>query len=106
MSDRDLCYSELMEVSRRVQNKELSPVDVTKAVLDRIAAVDKSLHSYALGAERSGAAAGQDRRGGDRQGQHQRSAARRADRGQGQLLHQGHRHYQRHGDPPRREAGL
>ena len=48
MSDRDLCYSELMEVSRRVQKKELSPVDVTKAVLDRIAAVDKSLHSYAL----------------------------------------------------------
>jgi amidase len=48
MSDRDLCYSELMEVSQRVQNKELSPVDVTKAVLDRIAAVDKSLHSYAL----------------------------------------------------------
>lgn len=48
MSDKDLCYSELMEVSRRVHNKELSPVDVTKAVLNRIASVDKSLHSYAL----------------------------------------------------------
>jgi amidase len=48
MSDKDLCYSELMEVSRRVHNKELSPVDVTKAVLNRITSVDKSLHSYAL----------------------------------------------------------
>ena len=48
MSDKDFCYSELMEVSRRVHNKELSPVDVTKAALNRIASVDKSLHSYAL----------------------------------------------------------
>jgi amidase len=44
----DLCYSELIEVSRRVQKKELSPIEVTKAVLDRIDTVDKSLHSYAL----------------------------------------------------------
>jgi amidase len=48
MLEKDICYSELMEVSRRVQKKELSPVELTKAVLDRIASVDRSLHSYAL----------------------------------------------------------
>ena len=48
MTDRDLCYSSLMEVSKRVQKKELSPVELTKAVLERIDAVDKPLHSYAL----------------------------------------------------------
>src|ERR1700691_109969 len=48
MTNRDLCYSELLEISQRLHNKELSPVEVTKAVLDRIASLDKSLHSYAL----------------------------------------------------------
>src|ERR1700733_9574128 len=48
MTDRDLCYSSLMEVSKRVQKKELSPVEVTRAVLKRIDAIDKPLHSYAL----------------------------------------------------------
>jgi len=48
MTNRDLCYNELLEISQRLHNKELSPVEVTKAVLDRIASLDKSLHSYAL----------------------------------------------------------
>jgi amidase len=48
MTETQTCYGELVEVSRRMHNKELSPVELTEAVLDRIASVDKSLHSYAL----------------------------------------------------------
>jgi amidase len=48
MSDDGLCYSELMEVSERIRKKELSPVKLTEAMLDRIVSVDKMLHSYAL----------------------------------------------------------
>jgi amidase len=43
-----LCYLELVELTRRMHAKEISPVEATKAELDRIAALDKSLHSFAL----------------------------------------------------------
>jgi amidase len=48
MLEKDIYYRELTEVSRRVQKKELSPVDLTRTLLDRTALVDRSLHSYAL----------------------------------------------------------
>jgi len=40
-------YSSLRDVARRVQTKEISPVELTTRMLDRIAAVDPNLKSYA-----------------------------------------------------------
>src|SRR5437016_9015613 len=42
-----LHYLSLREVAHRIQSRELSPLDLTKTMLDRIAAIDSRLHSYA-----------------------------------------------------------
>src|ERR1700675_1753901 len=42
-----LHYSSLRDVARRIQSKEISPVELTTRMLDRIAAVDPKLKSYA-----------------------------------------------------------
>jgi amidase len=44
----DLHYLELMELAARIRAFEVSPVDVTRAQLDRIASLDTALGSYAL----------------------------------------------------------
>lgn len=46
MSDSELHYLELLEVGRRIQSRQLSSVEVTRAMLDRIGAVDPRLGSY------------------------------------------------------------
>ena len=43
----DLHYLSLGEVARRLKARELSSVDATQAVLDRIARLDPALKSYA-----------------------------------------------------------
>jgi Asp-tRNA(Asn)/Glu-tRNA(Gln) amidotransferase A subunit family amidase len=43
-----LHYLELTELAARIRTRELSPVEVTRAQLDRIADLDDTLHSYAL----------------------------------------------------------
>ena len=48
MADTELHYLELLDVSRLVQSRELSSVEETQAQLDRIAALDDRLGSYAL----------------------------------------------------------
>lgn len=48
MASDGLHYLELVELTRRMHAREISPVEATKAELDRIAALDPSLHSYAL----------------------------------------------------------
>lgn len=47
MSDADLCYSSISELSARFASRELSPVEATRALLDRIEALDPRLHAYA-----------------------------------------------------------
>jgi len=42
----DLHYLELVDIGQRIQKKELSPVEVTQAQLDRIGKVDGALKSY------------------------------------------------------------
>jgi amidase len=42
-----LHYLTLGEIGRRIESRDLSPVDLTERMLDRIAAVDRSLKSYA-----------------------------------------------------------
>lgn len=44
----DLHYLEIAELAARIEARELSPVEVTRAQLDRIDALDPSLRSYAL----------------------------------------------------------
>src|SRR6202162_4448055 len=42
-----LHYSSLRDVARRIQSREISPVELTTRMLDRIAAIDGKLKSYA-----------------------------------------------------------
>ncbi len=48
MANTELHYLELLDVSRRIQSRELSSVEVTRAQLDRIQALDGKLRSYCL----------------------------------------------------------
>jgi amidase len=45
-SDTDPCYLDLTELTRRLHAKQLSPVEATRAQLERIEALDGTLHSY------------------------------------------------------------
>ena len=58
-SDTPLHYWSLQTLGQRIRAREISSVEVTQRLLDRIAAVDKKLKSYQLvtGAEALGAAA-------------------------------------------------
>jgi amidase len=42
----ELAYMPLVEVANRLQRRELSPVELTRHLLDRIGSVDSHLHSY------------------------------------------------------------
>ncbi|RZI78069.1 MAG: amidase [Variovorax sp.] len=44
----ELHYLELVDIGQRIQRKELSPVEVTQAQLDRIGKVDGALKSYVI----------------------------------------------------------
>ena len=46
MPVRDLHYSELVEVGRRIHKRELAAVEATQGQLDRIARLDQDLKSY------------------------------------------------------------
>ncbi len=48
MSQSDLHYLELTELTRRIHGKEISPVEATRAELDRIERLDNRLSSFAL----------------------------------------------------------
>ena len=43
----DLHYKTLLEAASAIQSRKISPVELTRTVLDRIAALDPSLHAYA-----------------------------------------------------------
>jgi amidase len=47
MASDDLCLLDLVEIGRHIQTRQLSSVEVTQAVLDRIARLDGRLKSYA-----------------------------------------------------------
>jgi amidase len=46
MDSGDICFLPLTELSRRLRDGTVSPVEATRAVLDRIHRVDSSLHAY------------------------------------------------------------
>lgn len=47
MASKNAQYLELTDVAGRIRRKELSPVELTQAMLKRIAKLDPKLHSYA-----------------------------------------------------------
>ena len=47
MSDAGWHYLELLDIGRRIQSKEVSSVEATRAQLDRIQKLDGALKSYA-----------------------------------------------------------
>lgn len=46
MTTTGIHYATLLQVARRVREREISPVELTRHMLDRIAAVDPRLHAY------------------------------------------------------------
>ena len=44
--EKPLYYLSIHEAQELIQKRALSPVELTRAVLDRIAAVDGKLHAY------------------------------------------------------------
>jgi amidase len=46
MTTTGVHYATLLQVARRVREREISPVELTRHMLDRIAAVDPRLHAY------------------------------------------------------------
>jgi len=51
---QDLCFLSIAELAPQIQRREVSPLEVTRAYLDRIQAVDGQLYSYiSLTAERA-----------------------------------------------------
>ena len=51
---QDLCFLSIAELAPQIQRREVSPLEVTRAYLDRIQAVDGQLNSYiSLTAERA-----------------------------------------------------
>ncbi|MGY4572062.1 amidase [Bradyrhizobium sp. USDA 3256] len=46
-SGGEVCYGSLLETADAIKARKLSPVELTKTMLDRIARLDPSLHSYA-----------------------------------------------------------
>ena len=46
MPDDDLSFLSLAEAARRIRSRELSPVELTRHCLDRIAAIDVTLNSF------------------------------------------------------------
>lgn len=47
MTQNDLCYLELVEVGKRIRARDVSSVEVTQAILDRVERVDSRLLSFA-----------------------------------------------------------
>ncbi len=45
-NNSELCYLTIAEAGRLIQNRELSPVELTRALLERIEAVDGKLKAY------------------------------------------------------------
>jgi aspartyl-tRNA(Asn)/glutamyl-tRNA(Gln) amidotransferase subunit A len=46
IDESDVCYSSIRQLHQRFADRSLSPVDVTSAFLDRIAAANDELHAY------------------------------------------------------------
>ena len=87
MSADELHFLEIAELSRLLAARKVSPVELAEAMLRRIERVDPALKSYALVTPGACAGAGARGRADDRPAPDPLAAARRADRGEGPVLH-------------------
>ena len=46
MPDEDLCYLPAIELATAIRTRRLSPVELTAAILDRIAQINPRLNAY------------------------------------------------------------
>ena len=46
IAEKPLYYLSIHEAQQLIKDRKLSPVELTRSVLDRIAAVDGKLHAY------------------------------------------------------------
>jgi Asp-tRNA(Asn)/Glu-tRNA(Gln) amidotransferase A subunit family amidase len=60
MSDKQLVWTSAVDLARRIREKEISPVEVTEAVLARIEALDPRLNAFCLVAADQARAAARD----------------------------------------------
>ena len=77
---------ELLELTGLIQRKEVSPVEATRAQLDRIEALDGGIHAYALVLADEAMAAARQAEAEIGRGGVAGPAAWRADRGEGSVL--------------------
>ena len=100
-----LHYRSLVEVAKGIRDGDLSPVALTKTMLARIEALEPRLHAYyTLSPERALAAAEKAQR--EIAGGRYLGPLRRADRGQGPLLHRRRPHHRRLRRAPRLRADV
>ena len=95
MADTPLHYQTITDVAARIRSREISPVELTQALLDRIAALDGELKSYATVMAEPAMAAARAAEAEIAAGRYQRRAARRTHRGQGFVLHHRRGHHGR-----------
>ena len=102
----ELCMLSLEDLAQLIAFKEVSPVEATQAVLDRIERLEPAAQQLHHGHRRAGARRGARRRARDRRRRVSRAAARRAHRDQGPLRDEGRAHDGRLEDPRRLGARL
>ena len=88
----EICRMDATSLARQVAAKQLSPVEVVDAVLDRLDRLDPRLHIFATVYRGPGPAGGQAAGSRDRGRARGRPVGRGAHRREGPDLHQGHPH--------------
>ncbi len=101
----ELAWTSMADLARRIAAKEVSPVEVVQAHLDRIAALDGRIKAYITVMADAALAAGQGGRARADLGGPARPASRRPGRPQGSLQHQGREDHGRLARPRRVHAG-
>ena len=86
----ELYHLTIREAAGLIESKQLSPVELTQALLDRIDAVDGDIKSYITLLRRRGAGASAGGGGGDPGRKLSRAASRHTHGAQGPLRHQRH----------------
>ena len=80
----------IAEAARQIAAKQLSPVELTRACLDRVHALDGELHAFIHLTEERALAEARAAEAADHGARSVRAIARHPDRPQGHRRHQGH----------------
>ena len=89
MRETPLHFRTITEIAEGIAAEQLSPVDVTAAMLARIETLDSRLKSYATVTADAALAAAQQAEREIKAGKYRGATARHPDCGEGPLLHEG-----------------